>query len=510
MSNPQNQRRERAVRLDARHVSCEPLLDVALGGARVMLSSAPRWRRSMDQSRQQLARMLDDGTCVYGVSTGVGNSSDCTVDRERMVAHGRDVMRQHGCGVGEPFSMAEARAIVFARVVTLAKGFSGVRTSLLEAVSQLLNHDIVPVIPRIGSVGASGDLTPLSYVAAAVCGEREVFYRDRVVPAKQALRTARLAPFQFAPKETLAVMNGTSVMTAVGILATARLEAVIEAGERASALAVEVLRGRSQAFDPRIHAAKPHPGQIESARRIARALAGSRLVDPSDITGRTVQDRYSLRCSPHALGAARDAVTWANAVLEIELNSANDNPLVVPDSDEPLFGGNFFGGHPALAMDLVKIAAASLADLADRQFALLVDKHENFGLPETLVAYGGCGVKALQMTCSALTALAVQRSASDSVLSRSTECANQDKVSMGLNAAVNAAEAVGHMANAVACELIALSNAAALRDERLFSRAGRHVLAQVRALSPVLTEDRRLDVDIARVAEWIGRRPGRG
>jgi histidine ammonia-lyase len=510
MNNLRKQGRSHEIRLDARRVSCESVLDVALGDTRVAVSSAAGWRRAMERSRRHLERMLDDGVCVYGVSTGVGNNSGQAVDPDRMTAHGRDVMQQHGCGVGEPFSGVEARAIVFARLVSLAKGLSGVRLSLLEALAQLLNHEIAPAIPRIGSVGASGDLTPLSYVAAAVSGEREVIYRGRVVPAKQALKQARLAPFQFAPKETLAVMNGTSVMTAVGILATARLEAVIVAAERASALAVEVLCGRSQAFDPRIHAAKPHPGQVKSAGRIAQALAGSRLVDPPTAAGRPVQDRYSLRCSPHAIGAARDAVVWAKQVLEIELNSANDNPLVDPDCPEALFGGNFFGGHPALAMDLVKIAAASLADLADRQFALLVDRHENIGMPETLVAYGGCGVKGLQMTCSALTALAVQRSASDAVLSRSTECANQDKVSMGLNAAVNASEVVGHLANALACELIALSNAAALRDERKISGAGRRLLAELRALSPVLTEDRRLDLDIARVAAWIGRRSERG
>lgn len=496
------------VRIDGRHVSRGVLLDVALGGARVVPSPDARWRRAIAASRRQLERMLDEGTCIYGVSTGVGNSSDRRVERGRIPAHGRDVMQQHGCGVGEPFSVAEARAVVFARLVSLSKGYSGVRLPLLEALAQLLNRGVAPVIPRFGSVGASGDLTPLSYVAAVLGGEREAIYRGQIVPARQALRSARLAPFGFEPKEILAVMNGTSVMTAVGLLAAARLEAIIETAERASALAVEVLYGRSQAFDPRIHAAKPHPGQIESARRIARAIRGSRLVNPKDAAGRVVQDRYSLRCSPHAIGAARDAVAWANQLLEIELNSANDNPLVVPGSARPLFGGNFFGGHPAMAMDVVKIAAASLADLADRQFALLVDRHENLGLPETLVPYGGCGVKGLQMTCSALTALTIQRAAPDAVLSRSTECANQDKVSMGLNAAVNASESVGYLAHAVAAELIALSNAAAQRDESLISPAGRAFLGGIRALSPVLTEDRRLDADVARVAEWIGKRPG--
>jgi histidine ammonia-lyase len=484
-------------------------LEVALHSAQVTFAASPAWRRRIARTRQQLDQMLASGACVYGVSTGVGNSSSSAVDQKGVAAYGRAVMEQHGCGVGEPFPEPEARAIVFTRLVGLAKGLSGVRLSLLEALSQLLNHGIAPAIPRFGSVGASGDLTPLSYVAAVVAGEREAFYRGGIVPAAEAFRAEGLRPFEFAPKEILSIMNGTSVMTAVAILTTARLEAIIEVAEKASALAVEVLLGRTQAFDARIHAAKPHPGQIESARRIRRALSGSRLVDPPASDGRPVQDRYSLRCSPQALGAARDAVVWANGVLEIELNSANDNPLVDGKRGEVLFGGNFFGGHPALAMDLVKITAASIADLLDRQFALLVDRHYNMGLPETLVTYGGCGVKGLQMTCSALTALAVQRAASDSALSRSTECANQDKVSMGLNAAVNAREAVELVAGALATELIALSNAAALRDETRLSRAGARLLREVRALSPVLTEDRRLDTDIARLTAWIGRRPGR-
>jgi histidine ammonia-lyase len=509
MKHSTGQIRRRGIRVDDGRVSREALLEVALHSAQVTLAASPQWRRRIGQTRRQLDQMLNEGVCVYGVSTGVGNSSSLAVDRNGLVAYARAVMQQHGCGVGEPFPEHEARAIVFTRLVGLAKGLSGVRLSLLDALSQLLNHGIVPVIPRFGSVGASGDLTPLSYVAAVVAGEREAFYRGGVVPAAEALRAEGLRPFDFAPKETLSIMNGTSAMTAVAILTTARLEAVIEMAERASALAVEVLLGRSQAFDARIHAAKPHPGQIESARRIARALAGSRLVDPPASGGRPVQDRYSLRCSPQALGAARDAVVWANQVLEIELNSANDNPLLDPNRGEVLFGGNFFGGHPALAMDLVKIAAASVADLVDRQFALLVDGHYNMGLPETLVPYGGCGVKGLQMTCSALTALAVQRSASDCVLSRSTECANQDKVSMGLNAAVNAREAVEYLASALAAGLIALSNAAAFRDESRVSRAGARLLGEVRTLSPLLTEDRRLDVDIARLAAWIGRRPER-
>ena len=203
------------------------------------------------------------------------------------------------------------------------------------------------------------------------------------------------------------------------------------------------------------------------------------------------------------LGATRDALEWAWRLLGIELNSVNDNPLVDPGGGGVLFGGNFYGGHVALAMDLVKIAAASTADLLDRQFALLVESPHNMGLPETLVPYGGCGVKGLQITCSALAALAVQRSTPDSTLSRSTECANQDKVSMGLNAAVNAAEVVGLVARVLGTELIALSNAARLRNETRLSREGRRLLRSVRAISPVLDADRRLDRDLARIAAWV-------
>ncbi len=494
--------RRRAVRVDGREVSADVVIGVALRGDRVELASSRGWRRRIRQSRVTLECALRAGERVYGVSTGVGNASSQPVGPREQIAYARSIMEQHGCGAGEPLSEAEGRAVLFARLVSLSKGYSAVRFSLLEAIRDLLNRGVVPAIPRLGSVGASGDLTPLSYVAAVLAGEREAWHRGKIVLASRALRAAGLTPFVFVPKETLAIMNGTSVMTALGLLAVERLERVVRVAERASALAAEVLYGRSQAFHPRVHAVKPHPGQIASARNIRAALRGSRLLDPPRVEGRPVQDRYSIRCSPQVLGATRDALTWTRQVLGVELNSVNDNPLVDPD-DGVLFGGNFYGGHVALAMDLIKIAAASIADLVDRQFALLVESPHNMGLPETLVPYGGCGIKGLQITCSALTSLAVQRSAPDSTLSRSTECANQDKVSMGLNAAVNASEVVGLVSRVLGSELIALSNAAHLRDESRLSREGRLLLRSVRSLSPVLRADRRLDEDLAQIAAWV-------
>jgi len=378
-----------------------------------------------------------------------------------------------------------------------------VRRSLLEALCNLLNAGVIPIIPSLGSVGASGDLTPLSYLAAVLAGEREAYYQGNTLVAEEALKRAGLKPHAFVPKESLAIMNGTSVMTAIGGVALVRFGRALAMCERVTALAVELLLGRSQAFHATVHRLKHHPGQIAAAAAIRQAIDGSRMIDSAPQAGRSIQDPYSLRCASQVIGAARDAWSWAKDLLRRELNSVNDNPIVDPDGPETLFGGNFYGGHVALAMDLTKIAAASVADLVDRQFALLVDARFNSGLPETLVSYEGCGLKALQLTCSALAARAVQRSGADTVLSRTTEAHNQDKVSMGLHAALNASEIVTLLQQVLASALVALSNAAALRNEALFSPAARRLLGQVRLFSPVLENDRRLDGDLERLSRHI-------
>ena len=491
------------IRIADAEVTLEQLMAVAMQGQRVRISSDPGWLAKLNRGRRILEDSLSDGKRIYGVSTSVGYSSGRSVGPAHAQEFAYQIIRQHGCGVGAPFSRQEGRAIVFARLVSLAKGYSAVRPALLEALCGLLNHDLIPVIPSLGSVGASGDLTPLSYLAAVLCGEREAYYDGEVLPAAEALARAGLPVHDFVPKESLAIMNGTAVMTAIGAITVARFDRTLAACERACALAAEVLYGRSQAFHPTAHALKHHPGQIASAASIRAALNGSRMVDSHKEAGRIIQDPYSIRCSPHVIGAARDASFWMRQVLQRELNSVNDNPIVDPDQGETIFAGNFYGGHIALAMDLLKTAAASVADLIDRQYALLVDSRLNVGLPETLVGYEGCGLKALQLTCSALAARAVQRSAPDTVLSRPTEVNNQDKVSMGLNAALNAAEVTTLVQQVLATQMIALSNAAALRDETLLSIEGKRFLEAIRMKSPVLTFDRRLDGDLQGLTEMI-------
>ncbi len=491
------------VTIDDGEVSLDQLVAVALEERPVTLSSNDEWLSKLNRGRDILDRSLFAGKRIYGVSTSVGYSSGRSVGPEHSQEFAYQIIRQHGCGLGVPFTVPEGRAIVFARLVSLAKGFSAVRPSLLEALCGLLNHDVIPVMPSLGSVGASGDLTPLSYLAAVLCGEREAYHGGEMLPAGDALARAGLPVHTFVPKESLAIMNGTAVMTAIGALTAERFDRTLAACERACALAAEVLYGRSQAFHPTAHRLKHHPGQIAAAEAIRGALAGSRLTDSHKETGRIIQDPYSLRCAPHVIGAARDALDWARQVLQRELNSVNDNPIVDPEGEETIFAGNFYGGHIALTMDLLKTAGASVADLIDRQYALLVDSRLNVGLPETLVGYEGCGLKALQLTCSALAARAAQRAAPDTVLSRSTEVSNQDKVSMGLNAALNAAEITTLMQQVLATQMVALSNAAALRDETRLSPGGRRWLEIIRSASPVLTYDRRLDSDLQRLTEMI-------
>jgi histidine ammonia-lyase len=484
-------------------VSIDTLMAVAFEGRRVRLASDPTWVAMLQKSRAVLESSLSEGRRVYGVSTGVGYSSKNTIDSAHIQEFAYQIIRQHGCGLGEMFSVQQGRAIIFARLVSLSKGYSAVRIELLQALVDLLNYSVIPVIPMLGSVGASGDLTPLSYLAAVLAGEREAYYQGGILPTSDALDRAGLRGYPFVSKESLAVMNGTAVMTAIGAINAKRLERTLTICEAAAALVTEVLFGRSRAFAPLVHSLKHHPGQIAAAGAIRTILDDSRMTDRGGEEDRLIQDPYSIRCAPHVLGAARDGLTWALEVLHRELNSVNDNPIMDPEQGTTFFAGNFYGGHVALVMDLLKIAVASVADLLDRQFALLLDSRLNAGLPETLVNYGGCGVKALQITGSALTALSVQRSASDTVLSRPTEANNQDKVSMGLNAALNASEVITLLQQVLAALLIALSNAAALRDETLLSAGSGRLLERVRFLSPVLTCDRRLDHDLRSLTQAI-------
>ena len=489
--------------LGASRLTIEGVVAVALGGRTVALSDDPAFVARVRASCAFLEALLRDGEEVYGVNTGYGDSCTVTMPVDLLGELPRNLTRYHGCGLGRFLAPEETLAVLMARLNGLAQGYSAVRFELLEALAALINHRVLPRIPAEGSVGASGDLTPLSYVAAVLMGEREVLHEAGARPALEALREAGLAPLVLAPKEGLALMNGTAVMTGLACLAFHRAEYLSRFACRLTALAVAGLRGNRGHFHPRLSQLKPHAGQGEAAAWIHGDLAGE-----EDPEAARLQDRYSIRCAPHVIGVLRDALPWIRRDLENELNSANDNPLFDGEARLLLHGGHFYGGHVAFAMDGLKTAVANLADLMDRQLALLVDPRFNHGLPANLSGAGPDhhGLKAVQIGASAWTAEALKGTLPASVFSRSTECHNQDKVSMGTIAArdcLRVLELTGQVAAALA---LGTAQALTLRGEpglgRLSDEA-RAFVSELRAVAPLITEDRRLDGVLRELAAGI-------
>ncbi|MCE8034133.1 aromatic amino acid lyase [Billgrantia tianxiuensis] len=501
-----------ALTLDGSAVTLEDVLAVTEGRRRVVLSSAPEFRERIARGNAFLERLLEEDGVVYGVTTGYGDSCTRAVPASDLEQLPRQLYTFHGCGLGEVLSVEAARAVVMVRLVSLCRGVSGVSVELLERLAWLLEHDVVPVIPEEGSVGASGDLTPLSYLAAVLCGEREVFDRGQRRATSEVFAEHGLVPYRLKPKEGLALMNGTAVMTALGVFAFARTTYLARLATRITALSVYALDGNPYHFDADLFAAKPHPGQ----NRVAERLRDDLHAPATPRNSPRLQDRYSTRCAPHVIGVVEDALPWWRQFLETELNSANDNPLIDAEHGKVMHGGHFYGGHVAFAMDSLKQACANLADLLDRQLALLVDTRFNHGLPSNLSgatpqrASLNHGYKAVQIGASAWTAEALKLTMPASVFSRSTECHNQDKVSMGTIAARDALRVLTLVEQVAAATLHAACQAVELRSqiadatplpERL---AG--FLDVCRSTFPALGEDRALEPELRTLCGLIRQR----
>jgi histidine ammonia-lyase len=443
-----------AVPVGSARLTLEAVLEVALRGRPVVLSEDPGFRARVEASRAFLNDLLRDGVEVYGVNTGYGDSCTTAVPPALLAELPHHLLRYHGCGLGRFLEPEETLAVLLVRLNSLAQGYSAVRFELLEALAALINHRVLPRIPAEGSVGASGDLTPLSYIAAVLIGEGDALQDGVSRPGAEALARAGLPALELAPKEALALMNGTAVMTGLACLAFQRAEYLSRVACRLTAFSVACLQGNREHFHPRLSQMKPHAGQGEAAGWIHADLGGQESAG----AGR-IQDRYSIRCAPHVIGVLRDALPWIRRDLENELNSANDNPLFDGEARLMLHGGHFYGGHVAFAMDGLKVAVANLADLMDRQLALLVDTRYNNGLPGNLSGAAperaaiNHGLKAVQIGASAWAAEALKLTMPASVFSRSTECHNQDKVSMGTIAArdcLRVLELTGQVAAALA------------------------------------------------------------
>ena len=507
---------EHEIVLGTAALTIEDVLDVAHRVAPVRLCRSPEYLERIRAGTAFLDRLLEDDGVVYGVTTGYGDSCTVPVPRHLVDELPLHLSRFHGCGLGPSLSHEMSRAVLIARLASLCRGYSGVRLELLQRLVDLLNHDVAPRIPEEGSVGASGDLTPLSYVVALLVGEREVTHRGAATSARAVHEALGLQPLSLRPKEGLAIMNGTAVMTALACEAFARAEYLTRLCARLTALATVALRGNAYHFDERLFEVKPHPGQAEIAAWIRRDLnAGEAPRNPSRL-----QDRYSIRCAPHVIGVLRDSLPWMRAFIETELNSANDNPVIDAAGQHVLHGGHFYGGHIAFVTDSLKTCVANLADLLGRQLALLVDTKFSHGLPPNLSgapadrAVINHGFKAVQIGASAWAAEALKLTMPASVFSRSTECHNQDKVSMGTIAARDAFRVLQLTEQVAAAQLLAVAQAVELRRREPGDGEGAGAMSEeLRAFArgllehfAFLEEDRPLEAELRTVTALIQRR----
>lgn len=445
--------------------SIDDIVRLAHRAADVSISAQADFVAKINAGEQFVKALQRDEGQVYGVTTGYGDSCTVTVPYELTAKLPVNLTRFHGCGLGDMFSPEQTRAILAVRLSSLVQGYSGVSMELLHYLALMLNEDMLPLIPQEGSVGASGDLTPLSYLAGALIGERQVLLKGKEMTALQAFHVLNVVPYVLKPKEALALMNGTAVMTAIACLAWQRADYLSRLSARVTALTCAGVAGNAYHFDQSLFSVKPHAGQQQVAAWLREDLIEHQAVKN---TAR-LQDRYSLRCAPHVIGVVRDTLPFLQMTIHNELNSANDNPIIDGAGERVLHGGHFYGGHIAMAMDTLKVIVGNLADLHDRQMALLLDSKVNKGLPEGLSAAPKAeasihhGFKAVQIGCSAWSAEALKLTMPASVFSRSTECHNQDKVSMGTIAARDAIRVIELTEQVTVATLLAAWQACQLR-----------------------------------------------
>lgn len=499
------------VTFDGSRLTIEDIVNVAQQTSQAELSSDKTFRHRISRGSSFLDTLLEEDGEIYGVTTGYGDSCTVSIPSDLVTELPKHLYTFHGCGLGNMLSPTAGRAALAVRLASLCQGFSGVSETLLEQLERLLKQNIIPVIPEEGSVGASGDLTPLSYIAAVLCGEREVYYQDEIRPTKDVFKQLNITPITLRPKEGLAIMNGTAVMTAIACLAYSRAEYLAKLATRITALATLTTKGNAHHFDKTLFSVKPHQGQ----QKIAAWLRDDLEVGTPPRNSDRLQDRYSLRCAPHVIGVMQDALPWVRQMIENELNSANDNPIIDGEGEHVLHGGHFYGGHIALAMDTLKNTVANIADLLDRQMALMMDTKFNHGLPANLSGAEGQrkainhGFKAVQIGTSAWTAEALKLTMPASVFSRSTECHNQDKVSMGTIAARDCIRVLQLTEQVAAAALLASCQGLELRMKNNeihsddVSNKIIDLLAEVRSISPFVTEDRALDTELRNVIDGI-------
>ena len=486
-------------------LTLEQVREVAEQGRRVVL--APGAVRRINRAQAFLKAKVRSGGTYYGINTGFGLLSNVRILDGDIEELQYNLLRSHACGVGDNLPDEQVRAMLLLRAATLTQGHSGVSLAVVKQILELLNRGIHPLVPEQGSVGASGDLAPLAHLALVLIGEGQARVKGRVVSGAQALKAARLKPIRLGPKEGLALINGTQFMTAIGVLALLEAEHLAEVADLAGAMTVEAMRGTETAFEPEIHSVRPHPGQVQVARRMKQILlsgGGLSAIAKSHANCGKVQDPYSLRCIPQVHGASRDALAFVRQVLEREVNSVTDNPLLFPAKNKILSGGNFHGQIVSIAMDLLTIACAELASISEQRIEKLVNPAIS-DLPAFLTEKGGLnsGFMIVQVAAASIVSENKTLAHPASVDSIPTSADKEDHVSMGAWAARKALKVVRNTRKVLAMELLAAAQGIDLLRPLKSSRQIEQAHRMIRQRAARLTDDRIFHDDILAIDQLL-------
>jgi histidine ammonia-lyase len=488
------------ITLTGESLTLEQMKEVLYRGQKVRASE--KSMEAVKKSREAVDRIVAESRVVYGITTGFGKFSDVLIDKNHVQDLQLNLIRSHACGVGEPFPEIVSKAMVLLRANALLKGFSGVRPIIIEKLLELVNLEIIPVIPQQGSLGASGDLAPLSHLALVLIGEGEVFYKGNQMEAISALQQEGILPVTLEAKEGLALINGTQAMTAMGVVGYLEAEQLAYESELVASMTIEGLNGIIDAFAEEVHVARGYKQQIDTARRIRGYLSDSLLTTQQGEL--RVQDAYSLRCIPQVHGASWQVLDYVKEKLEIEMNAATDNPLIFDDGEKVISGGNFHGQPIAFAMDFMKIAVAELANISERRIERLVNPQLN-DLPAFLSPQPGLqsGAMIMQYAAAALVSENKTLAHPASVDSIPSSANQEDHVSMGTIASRHAYQIIQNVRRVLAIELICAMQAVEIRGVEKMATQTKRFFEKGREQVASLKQDRVFSKDIEKAAKWL-------
>lgn len=494
----------KAVTIDGENLTLEDVERVAIHGATVRIH--PKAVGKIKRCRRYVEKMVDSGRTVYGINTGFGSLCRERIGKKDIEKLQENLILSHAIAVGPVFCEEEVRAMMLLRANVLAKGYSGVRLSVVQTLVDMLNKGLHPMIPEKGSVGASGDLAPLAFMALPLIGDGWVFYKDRLMEGKKAFKQAGISTLKLSSKEGLALINGTCVMSAVGVLSLLKAERLVELADMAGAMSLEAALCTPAAFDRRVQKVRRHAGQRRSAENLVKLTRGSQIREFHKACPK-VQDPYSFRCMPQVHGAVRDALTYVRSVLEIEINSATDNPLIFPEEDKVVSAGNFHGEPVALAMDFLSMAVSELASISERRVAALMNPAMS-DLPPFLIKDPGLnsGLMMAHTVAAALVSENKYLSHPASVDSVPTSNNQEDHVSMGTIAARKSREVISNTEEVLAVEFLAASQGIDLRSPLNPGAGTGRIHRRIRKCISPVTRDRLLVKDLVKMKELMRRR----